>query len=42
MKKKCKKLGALLLAGAMGCQHSGLHATSKPQESTGEQKCAGQ
>ena len=37
MKKNVKKLGALLLAGAMAVSTVGLHATSKPQESTGEQ-----
>ena len=37
MKKNVKKLGALLLAGAMAVSTVGCMPTSKPQESTGEQ-----
>jgi hypothetical protein len=35
MKKNVKKLGALLLAGAMAVSTVGCMPTSKPQESTG-------
>ena len=38
MKKNVKKLGALLLAGAMAVSTVGCMPTSKPQESTGERK----
>mgnify|MGYP000037204512 FL=1 len=35
--EKCKKIRGITSGRSNGCQHSGLHATSKPQESTGEQ-----